>query len=76
MSQDVSRNGSGPEDDEFTVSRSDLPLIQSALHAYAAGLRRQARSRALRGGNLRTAREETRKEAARAAVLASQIGRR
>ena len=76
MSQDVSRNGSGPEDDEITVSRSDLPLIQSALHSYAAGLRRQARSRALRGGSFRTAREETRKEAARAAALASQIGRR
>jgi len=75
VSQDVSRTGDGQEDGAV-VSQDDVSLIQSALHAYAAGLRRQARSRAFRGESLRTAREESRKEAARAAALASRIGRR
>ena len=72
---DVSRNGSDQEG-WVLIDLSHVPLIQAALNVYAAGLRRQARSRALRGGHNRTAREETRKEAARAAALASQIGRR
>ena len=76
MLRDVSPGGRARERERVLVNLSDVPLIQTALNAYAAGLRRQARSRALRGGSYRMAREETRKEAARAASLASQIGRR
>lgn len=76
MSQDVSRTGDARGAEQVLVSLSDVPLIQIALSSYAAGLRRQARSRGMSGGDVRRAREETRKTAQRAAQLAAEIGRR
>lgn len=66
----------GAEDGEVTVSISDVPLIQIALSSYAASLRRQARSKKMEGRPNLAARAELRDQAARAARVASEIGRR
>lgn len=63
-------------DGEVSVSRSDVPLIQGALHLLAASLRRQARSGKMAGRPNLTARAELREQAARAVRVASEIGRR